>query len=300
MKVIRLPNNPIITPNMPGLRFGKANNINGPTLIRVPNWVNKPLGKYYLYFAHHKGKYIRLAYANFIAGPYTIYKPGVLHINELTIQTEHIGSPEIFIDFELKKIRLYFHLAVKGEGIYSDQHQMSFCAESTDGIHFNLITNAIAPFYLRVFRYQNYFYGIVKNDNKNGILLRSPDGVQLFERGSEFCKDFRHCALLLRQNKLFVFYTRVGDVPESILLSEIDLARDTDWRKWKLLDPILVLKPEFEWEGSKLPLTKSKHGSTKPMNALRDPFVFEEEGKSYLLYSVKGESGIGIAELEGL
>ena len=39
-------------------------NITGPTLIRAPSWVAKPLGKYYLYFAHHSGKYIRLAYAD--------------------------------------------------------------------------------------------------------------------------------------------------------------------------------------------------------------------------------------------
>ena len=30
-------------------------NINGPSLVRVPEWVEDPLGKYYLYFAHHRG-----------------------------------------------------------------------------------------------------------------------------------------------------------------------------------------------------------------------------------------------------
>ena len=37
-------------------------NINGPSLIRVPEWINDPLGTYSLYFAHHKGDPIRLAY----------------------------------------------------------------------------------------------------------------------------------------------------------------------------------------------------------------------------------------------
>jgi hypothetical protein len=33
-------------------------------------------------------------------------------------------------------------------------------------------------------------------------------------------------------------------------------------------------------------------------NALRDPAIFEDaDGRVYLLYSVAGESGIGIAEL---
>ena len=38
-------------------------NINGPCLIKVPKWVENPLGKYYLYFAHHKGDRIKLAVA---------------------------------------------------------------------------------------------------------------------------------------------------------------------------------------------------------------------------------------------
>jgi hypothetical protein len=38
-------------------------------VIRVPDWVENPLGAYYLYFAHHKGDHIRLAYARDPAGP---------------------------------------------------------------------------------------------------------------------------------------------------------------------------------------------------------------------------------------
>ena len=36
-------------------------NINGPAVMRVPAFVNKPLGRYYLYFGHHSGQFIRLA-----------------------------------------------------------------------------------------------------------------------------------------------------------------------------------------------------------------------------------------------
>ena len=42
-------------------------NINGPSLIRVPDWLPNPLGQYYLYFAHHKGDHMRLAYADSVA-----------------------------------------------------------------------------------------------------------------------------------------------------------------------------------------------------------------------------------------
>jgi hypothetical protein len=34
------------------------------------------------------------------------------------------------------------------------------------------------------------------------------------------------------------------------------------------------------------------------VNQLRDPAIFQEDGRTYLLYAVAGEAGIGIAELE--
>ena len=57
---------PIIRPD---LHPSIGQNIQGPSLIRVPEWVEDPLGKYYLYFADHKGRYIRLAYSDELAGP---------------------------------------------------------------------------------------------------------------------------------------------------------------------------------------------------------------------------------------
>ena len=33
------------------------------------------------------------------------------------------------------------------------------------------------------------------------------------------------------------------------------------------------------------------------LNQLRDPAIYEEDGRCYLLYAVGGEAGIGIAEL---
>ena len=42
----RLEGNPIIRPEM--LPGPDGENINGPSLIRVPSWVKNPLGRYYL------------------------------------------------------------------------------------------------------------------------------------------------------------------------------------------------------------------------------------------------------------
>ena len=58
----------LIYPNM--LKRKEGENINGPSLIKVPKWINNPLCRYYLYFSHHKGKYIRMAFSNSIEGPY--------------------------------------------------------------------------------------------------------------------------------------------------------------------------------------------------------------------------------------
>ena len=44
--------------------------------------------RYYLYFAHHKGSYIRLAYGDAVAGPWTVYEPGVLSLE--------VAWPELF------------------------------------------------------------------------------------------------------------------------------------------------------------------------------------------------------------
>ena len=54
----RIGDGPIISPDTdPSI----GHNIQGPSLIRAPSWIKNPLGRYYLYFADHKGSYIRLA-----------------------------------------------------------------------------------------------------------------------------------------------------------------------------------------------------------------------------------------------
>ena len=73
MHAERLENNPIILPHMDE-KMG--HNINGPSLIQIPEWVENPLGKYYLYFACHNGKYIRLAYADELAGNWKTHTLG--------------------------------------------------------------------------------------------------------------------------------------------------------------------------------------------------------------------------------
>ena len=84
-RVRRLAGGPIVRPHLDA-RMGA--NVQGPSLIRVPDWIEDRLGDYYLYFADHKGAYIRLAYADHPAGPWRIHPPGSLHLAQSGFLTE--------------------------------------------------------------------------------------------------------------------------------------------------------------------------------------------------------------------
>src|SRR3990172_10875724 len=116
---VRFPENPLITLGMsPSL----GDNANGPTVIRVPAWVEKPLGRYYMYFAHHSGRFIRLAYADALRGPWKIHEPGVLRVEETAFHRPqpdpadsppgaypHVASPGIYIDETRRRLILWVH-----------------------------------------------------------------------------------------------------------------------------------------------------------------------------------------------
>ncbi|MEM7133765.1 MAG: hypothetical protein AAF702_46145 [Chloroflexota bacterium] len=300
MNITRLLNKPIITPELDS-RMGT--NINGPSLIRVPEWLPNPLGRYYLYFAHHQGTYIRLAYADEVTGPWTVYSPGTLQLEE-TPCYEHIASPDVHIDEVNQRLIIYYHGPyLKKEEIAHDplsqRHRMtggqrSFVATSTDGIHFESGDEVLGSSYFRVFSWQGMTYAL----GMPGIFFRSADGFTNFEEGPTLWDEtMRHSALLLRDNNLTVFYSEREACPEHILTVDIQLK--PDWMAWSRSEPTPVLDPEREYEGGNLPAEPSKAGAiNEPVRQLRDPCVFEDEGRVYLLYAVAGERGIGLAEVK--
>ncbi len=318
LKIQRLLDAPIITPEThPSL----GPNIQGPSLIRVPDWVENPLGRYYLYFADHKGSYIRLAYADALIGPWRVHVPGALQLADSHFPTEpqhgtgweraklraavklanielphdvmedlstpHIASPDVHVDAANRRIVMYFH------GLASFAKQVTRVATSSDGISFEARPEVLGKTYLRAFPHDGITYALAMP----GQLYRSEDGLTNFEEGPRlFEDDMRHCALLRRGDTLHVFWTRVGDAPEAILLSTIDVSGP--WQDWRESAPVEVLRPERDWEGADAPVEPSMRSTAYGrVNQLRDPAIYEEDGRVYLLYAVAGESGIAIAEV---
>jgi hypothetical protein len=309
----RLLDRPIIGPELdPSIGV----NIQGPSVIRVPDWVPGRLGRYYLYFADHKGSYIRLAYADSVSGPWRIHVPGSLHLADSCFPTEpppmseaqfavlearwkqsgarlshdlrsefttpHIASPDVHVDADGRRIVMYYH------GLEAAGRQVSRVATSADGIRFVAEPAVLVErSYLRVFQHRGETYGLAMP----GQIYRG------FEPGPMlFNPNMRHAALLKRGDTLHVFWTQVGDAPESILVSQIDLAGD--WHSWRDGPATVVLKPERAWEGADAANEPSVRSTAYGVvNQLRDPAIFEDEGRVFLFYAVGGEAGIAVAEL---
>lgn len=290
---VRLRQNPIITPES-SQTIGT--NINGPSLIQIPTWVKRPLGRYYLYFAHHGGKFIRLAYADHLSGPWRIHKPGTLLLEQAKSCYDHIASPDVHVDQSRKQIVMYFHCPSGSAGGTDIVQQKTFFATSSDGLHFTADTQPLGPSYFRVFQWRGYHYAVARA----GVFFRSRDGRSPFEQGPALFSDppriLRHPAVDVRGDTLRVYYSRIGDRPERILRADIPLSND--WMAWRESEPVTVLSPERDYEGGDLPLETSKPDAAPGrVRQLRDPGIYREGGRTYLLYSIAGESGIAIAEL---
>jgi hypothetical protein len=319
--VRRLVDRPIVAPGMDA-RMGA--NIEGPSLIAAPKWLPNRLGAYYLYFADHKGDYIRLAYADRLEGPWKIHAPGSLQFSRSRLPAKlvgspeaearlrdaaakrdakayagvpspmedatlpHVASPDVHVDEAGKRIVMHYH------GLAEFGVQRTRAAVSRDGVNFEGLDGpTLGPAYMRLFDYGGWTYAMAMP----GRFLRTKDPLTPFEMGPTlFEPSQRHNAVLVRGDVLHIFWTRVGDTPERIYASTLDLRGD--WMAWKVSEPVEILRAERPWEGADLPIRPSLRSAINlEVNQIRDPAIFQEAGRTYLLYAVKGERGIGIAEL---
>ena len=317
----RLDQNPLITVRSSSTLGG---NVNGPTVIRVPEWIERPLGTYYMYFANHMGDFVRLAYADAIEGPWKIYEPGVLHVRDTAFYRDqpdpaetladfytHVASPEILVDPARKRFIMWAHgWWTNGERwpsqpaaarTWARDHgygQYTQVAESNDGLHFTVRRAISKTSYLRVFRRGESFYGV----SRLGLVWRAADPLAAFEsgpnlfRGTAHANRVRHVALVTRADRMYVFFTGIGDAPERVLVATVDLSGD--WTTWRASDATEVLAPQAQYECVDLPNEPSESGDIdRPARQIRDPFVFEDRGRAFLFYSTCGEQGIAAAEI---
>ena len=316
--VIRLNNEqPIVDRSFEGV----GGNINGPSLIRIPNWIDPadrvdPSAIYYLYFANHGGDYIRMAWASDIEGPYNIYNPdnGVLKlgisVGSLTV-SGHVASPDVHVDDANRRIIMYFHGGgVRWNGV--NRGQSTCVATSPYGLDFNgrVEETIVGNFYYRVFAHGGQLYAIAKEGwawkARNPDDPWNPDGVDLTKQylwtrsaANPFAalgKTVRHNALRVVGDTLHVYYSCYPDEPERILHSTIDMSGGA-FDSWiATTPPEEIIEPELDWEGADLPLAMSRSGSGTNVRQLRDPALFTDiDGAHYLLYSGRGEEAIGLA-----
>jgi len=319
--VRRLASNPLVTlASSPTL----GDDIDGPTVMRVPPWIERPLGRYYMYFAHHMGGFVRLAYADRLEGPWKIHEPGVLDVRDTAFfrpQPDppenlenfytHVASPEIAIDDAAHRFLLWVHgwwtegamwpVGEPAARTWARQHgygQYTQSGASTDGLRFTMQPAITKTSYLRVFPYEGSYIALARL----GALFRSKDPFASFEAGvnpfagTPYAGRVRHVALLRRRSTLYVFFTAIGDAPERVMLSTIDVGGD--WRAWKASAAIEVLRPEAPYECPNLPNEPSDAGDVKgAVQQIRDPYVLDDGGRTLLFYSVCGEQGIAGAEL---
>ena len=376
-------------------RFNKSSlpagssNINGPTVIRVPDWIPvaqrvHPKAKYYLYFGHHIGHDIRMAWSDSLTGNWSLFnsgngpdrawgsqgnntgaqtpRSGVLSIvggqlaakvGSKVIATNHISSPEVLVDHKNKRIALYFHAT--SQFMPGISGQQSFVSTSKYGLNFNAIhmggevgqgMREVLPggAYARVFEVKGQTFAfsnggklwkaprandagdlntIANADTVGGLwnpsrgvdvaggnwweLVDPQDNPMLVMYSKKTKADqIRHSAIYTRSHinskdtNIYLFYSAKNDTPERIYLSVIDTKNgSTNPSDWKARGQQLILKAELNWEGGHLPPTTSVNGAQINVNQLRDPFIFEDDDKVYLLYTGQGEEAIGLAELKG-
>jgi len=317
---VRFPENPLITQRMSATL---GDDINGPSLIRVPAWIGHPLGRYYLYFAHHKGRFIRMAYADDLAGPWKIYEPGVLNVTATAFYRPqpdppgglfytHVASPEVAVDDANKRLVMLVHgWFTDGKRWPEDPKEAARWAQenaygqytqtvvSADGLNFAARPGiTVRTSYSRLFRWRDTWYSM----GRLGVLGRASDLLARFEEGPNpfdggtWAGRVRHVAPIVRGDTLYVFFSGIGDAPERILLSTIKLT--TDWSTWRATPPVEVLRPLAAYECTDIPIKPSKVGEAEgPEHALRDPGVIEEKGRVILFYSYCGEQGIAAADV---
>ncbi|AVK77586.1 hypothetical protein pmac_cds_898 [Pandoravirus macleodensis] len=320
----RLADNPMVRADMMQPACDGAYDSNFPTIIHAPQWLHPRLGEYYMYFSDHHGMFINMAYADHVGGPWRVYAPGTLHLEQVYVannqtynlknlsSSTEVASPDVYVDEANHRIGMYFHARLPYNGYTS----LTGIAFSSDGLRFDTRPGFFALPYVRRFTWRGDRNRVYLLDRR-GNLLRSRDGYTNIETGNSAVGDaftnasmvngngytglLRHLGVSVVEDTLYVFGTRVGDAPERIVWTSMDLKCLR--RNWTACatDGLAEegFRPEYDYEGANLPNVPSNKGSANgPVNQLRDPFVFAAEDKCYMFYAAAGETSIAAARID--
>ena len=178
--------------------------------------------------------------------------------------------------------------------------QKSFLAKSTDGLNFKTENKVLGEFYFRVFKYKDKVYSVAKNKNEDSVIYQSDSYDGEFKEIFNILPNSRHTAVYVKDDYLFIFYTTVGDAPESIYYCKLKISENVD--EWDVISNHKLCPPQYQFEGAGSQLIPSNFGSATlrygniPLNELRAPCIFEDKDL-YMLYSFSGEAGIAMGKL---
>lgn len=341
-RVVRLSEAPLVSAalfppdTIAGLEPDALANINGPSIIRMPAWAAERLGTFHMYFGHHKGKSIRLAYADDLAGPWSMHPDPIIPLADSLFEPAdppfnpdlkapdwagimeggylyaHVASPDVHIDEARQQLVMYYH------GLLVNGDQQTRLATSHDGLQFTPQEPLLGPPYFRATWMDGSGEDGAGTDGPT-MYLSMWEGQLARARSWEGPFDFaptdllpshltggkkseghqiRHGHIFAHKGKLHLTFSRIGDTPERLLHCQVVPA--DDWANWRFGPVSEMLRPAPGWEGGGLPIQKSVMGTAMDqLHELRDPALFVDDGKVYLAYCGGGEQGIGIALVEG-
>ena len=118
------------------LRYNPCNDVIFPSVVKVAQHIEKPLGTYYMYYAPHDAPGgICLAYADSVEGPWIEYDQNPIISRHWAphYEVSRVSSPHLIWMEAESKYFLYFH----------GENDTTRIASTTDGIHFEYEGTAV-------------------------------------------------------------------------------------------------------------------------------------------------------------
>ncbi len=265
-----------------------------PSPFVAPGWLPGRLGRFYLYFASHWGREIRLAHADAVAGPWHVLRAPALHLSAVPHCVGHVSSPDVHVDHSALLIYMYFHCHARHHG----SAQWTYQAISRDGRMFHSVnsTPVIPTFYFRRFEVNGHVHAVAKLGNMGGVLYEWDDEGRSFHRLPGILQGMRHATVLVYKGRVIIFFSSMYDTPEHLKWAELwPYGFNASWLPMSVSSFALSVTAA---EGAGVPIRQSVPGPSHQFEfALRDPAVLVDQDRLVLFYAIAGERAIAAGAL---